>query len=150
MRIGLWVVIVGAIVGLASLLLPGAPDVVQEPPSEPAPTTDDEPTAEEPSSEAEPDAKLQNRLAELAQADDPQAYASRHDLTYENGKVQVVVELGDQADKATFNWAVGALDGQVETSYESRVQVRVPRSALMKLARHPHVTFIRAPVRPQR
>jgi len=150
MRIGLWIVIVGAIVGLASLLLPGAPDVVQELPSEPAPTTDDKRTADEPASATEPNAKLQRRLAELAHADNPEAYASRHDLTYENGKVQVVVELGDQADKATFNWAVGALDGQVETSYETRVQVRVPRSALMKLAQHPHVTFIRAPVRPQR
>ncbi|MFB6285388.1 MAG: hypothetical protein ABEK03_02255 [Candidatus Bipolaricaulia bacterium] len=145
MRIGLWVVVVGVLIGLATQLMPGIVSGPTQAPDEPTKSTQ-QPTSDQP----DPAARLQDRLEGLTQADDPQAYASQHNLTYENGKVQVVVKLGDQADKATFNWAVSALGGQVETSYEARVQVRVPRSALMKLARHPHVTFIRAPVRPQR
>ena len=146
MRIGLWVVIAGLLLGLVSQLLIGPMMGPEEPTREPSKTEQQEP----PSERQQPEAKLQNRLAELARADDPEAYARRHDLTYEDGLVQVVVEIGDQADMAAFNWAVEALEGRVETSYETRVQVRVPRTALMTLAGHPHVEFIRAPVRPRR
>ncbi len=150
MRIGFWIVVVGALVGLVAQLMPGPVLGPEQPPDQPTDTTE-QPRPEQPEAEQpEPEARLQDRLEGLAEADDPEAYASQHDLTYEDGMVQVVVELGDQADQATFSWAVGALDGEVETSYQARFQVRVPRSALMKLARHPHVAFIRAPVRPQR
>jgi len=92
--------------------------------------------------------KLQSQLFELATAKDPESYAKRHGLNYEDGTVQVEIEVQDPNWVEDLRWAIDALGGWVETSYESLIQARLPLRALLKLAKHPRVLLIRAPVKP--
>lgn len=94
--------------------------------------------------------KLSAQLFELATAEKPSEYAARHpDLKYKDGLVQVVIEVQGPEWVEDLKWAVESLGGQLETSYETLVQARVPLEALLKLAKHPRVNYIRPPVRPR-
>jgi len=94
--------------------------------------------------------KLATSLFELATAKEPEKYAQRAGLAIEDGLVQVVIEAEGSEWLEDLKWAVEALGGQFELSAENLVQARVPIGALLKLARHPRVLYIRPPVRPQR
>jgi acylphosphatase len=95
--------------------------------------------------------KLQDRLAELVGAADPKAFAKEHgfEQDLQDGKVRIVIEATNPEALEELRWAVEALDGTVETDYEDQLQALVPIKALLKLATHPHIEFIRLPVRPK-
>jgi hypothetical protein len=95
--------------------------------------------------------KLQDRLAELVGAADPKAFAKEHgfEQDLQDGKVRIVIEATGLEALEELRWAVEALDGTVETDYENQLQALVPIKALLKLATHPHIEFIRLPVRPK-
>lgn len=95
--------------------------------------------------------KLQERLVGLIGAADPKAFAKENgfDQDFKDGKVVVVIEATSAEAIEELRWAVEALDGTVETDYENQLQALVPIKALLKLATHPHIEFIRLPVRPK-
>lgn len=95
--------------------------------------------------------KLQERLAELVGATDPKAFAKENgfEQDLQDGKVRVVIEATSPDAVEELRWAVEALDGTVETDYENQLQVLLPIKMLLKLATHPHIEFIRLPVRPK-
>ncbi|MBI1742225.1 hypothetical protein HYR54_04065 [Candidatus Acetothermia bacterium] len=94
--------------------------------------------------------KLAGQLFELATAQKPGEYAKDFDLTYKDGLVQIVLEARGTEWVQDLEWAVEAVAGQVEMKVENLVQARVPIEALLKLARHPRVIYIRPPVKPKR
>ncbi len=96
--------------------------------------------------------KLQERLVGLVSAPDPAVFAKENgfEKDFQDGKVVVVIEaLGPEALEE-LRWAVEALEGAVETDYESEAQLQalLPIEALLKLATHPHIQYIRLPNRP--
>ena len=95
--------------------------------------------------------KLQDRLAELVGAADPKVFAKEHGFEQDlhDGKVRIVIEATGPEALEELRWAVEALDGTVETDYEHQLQALLPIKALLKLATHPHIEFIRLPVRPK-
>ncbi len=95
--------------------------------------------------------KLQERLVGLIGASDPAAFAKENgfEQDFKDGKVVVVIEATSTEALEELRWAVEALDGIVETDYENQLQALVPIKALLKLAKHPHIDFIRLPVRPK-
>lgn len=95
--------------------------------------------------------KLQERLVLLISAADPAAFAKEHgfEKDFHDGKVTVVIEATSSEFLEELRWAVEALDGTIETDYENQLQALVPLKALLKLATHPHIEFIRLPVRPR-
>lgn len=95
--------------------------------------------------------KLQERLVGLIGATDPKTFAKENgfEQDFKDGKVVVVIEATDVEALEELRWAVEALDGIVETDYENQLQALVPLKALLKLANHPHIEFIRLPVRPR-
>ena len=94
---------------------------------------------------------LQGQLFELATDQGTNAASgSRANLTVENNQVRVVLEASEAQSTDVLRWAVEALHGRVETTHENLVQAWVPVDALLTLAEHPRVAFIRAPVRPRR
>lgn len=110
-------------------------------------------TKPEPSVTITPDdyPKLQERLVFLISAPDPAAFAKENgfEQDFKDSKVRVVLEATDAEVLEELRWAVEALDGTVETDYENQLQALVPLKALLKLAKHPHIEFIRLPVRPR-
>jgi hypothetical protein len=94
--------------------------------------------------------KLQTMLFELVVADKREQLAQQAQLDYQEGRVRIVIEAqgGEWIDD--LKWAVTALEGQVETAVEHFLQASVPVPALLKLATHPHVAYIRAPVKPEK
>lgn len=95
--------------------------------------------------------KLQERLVLLISATDPAAFAKENgfEQDFKDGKVVVVIEATTAEALEELRWAIEALDGTVETDYENQLQALVPLKALLKLAKHPHIDFIRLPVRPK-
>lgn len=95
--------------------------------------------------------KLQERLVLLISASDPATFAKEHgfEKDFQDGKVVVVIEATSADALEELRWAVEALDGTVEADYENQLQALVPLKALLKLATHPHIEFIRLPVRPR-
>lgn len=91
--------------------------------------------------------KLQSQLFELAVSEDPQSYAERHGLNYEDGYVQVEIEAQAPEWVGDLRWAIEVLGGWVEADYESLIQARLPVEALLELAKHPRVLMVRSPVR---
>ncbi len=95
--------------------------------------------------------KLQERLVGLIGAPDPATFAKENgfEQDFKDGKVVVVIEAINPEALEELRWAIEALDGTVETDYENQLQALVPLKALLKLAKHPHIDFIRLPVRPK-
>lgn len=95
--------------------------------------------------------KLQERLVLLIAAKDPAMFAKEYgfEQDFKDGKVTVVIEATNTEALEELRWAVEALDGTVETDYENQLQALVPLKALLKLAKHPHIEFIRLPMRPR-
>ena len=94
--------------------------------------------------------KLQERLVGLVSAADPAAFAKENgfEKDFQDGKVVVVIEAAGQEALEELRWAVEALGGRVEGDYEAQLQVLLPLEALLKLATHPHIEYIRLPNRP--
>lgn len=141
---GLYLLLVVVVV-----VLGGALWYIATSPSPPPPAP-----ASEPSVGLNPDdyPKLNERLVGLVSAADPAAFAKENgfEKDFHNGKVVVVIEaLGPEALEE-LRWAVEALAGTVETDYESEAQLQalLPVRALLKLATHPHIQYIRLPNRP--
>ena len=140
---------VGFVVALIALvLIAGAFWYISTRPSSPPLYNKPEPTVT-----LNPDnyPKLQERLVGLIGAADPVAFAkeSGFEQDVKDGKVVVVIEASSPEAIEELRWAVEALDGTVETDYENQLQALVPIKALLKLATHPHIEFIRLPVRPK-
>lgn len=95
--------------------------------------------------------KLQERLVGLIVATDPAKFAKENgfEQDVQGGKVVVVIEAINSEALEELRWAIEALEGKVETDYENQLQALVPIKALLKLATHPHIEFIRLPVRPK-
>ncbi len=96
--------------------------------------------------------KLQERLVGLIVAPDPAKFAKENgfEQDLQDGKVVVVIEAINSEALEELRWAIEeALEGRVETDYENQLQALVPIKALLKLATHPHIEFIRLPVRPK-
>lgn len=95
--------------------------------------------------------KLQERLILLISAPDPVLFAKEYGFEQDvkDGKVVVVIEAVGPEALEELRWAVEALDGTVEADYENQLQALVPIKALLKLAKHPHIEFIRLPLRPK-
>lgn len=93
---------------------------------------------------------LAEPLFELATAKDPQEAARRFGLErhYKDGQILVVIELEGLEVLASIEWGVEALGGRIEQRAGERLQARVPAGALLKLSRHPGVSFIRPPLEP--
>ena len=94
--------------------------------------------------------KLARSLFELATSQRPDQLAERAQLTLKDGSVQVVLELQGPEWAEDIRWAVEALGGSVQIQAGTSVQAWVPVKALLKLAQHPRVVYIRPPVRPQK
>ncbi|MCS7197169.1 MAG: hypothetical protein NZ930_00520 [Candidatus Bipolaricaulota bacterium] len=95
--------------------------------------------------------RLQERLVLLISAPDPALFSKEHGFEQDvkDGKVVVVIEAVSPEALEELRWAVEALDGTVEADYENQLQALVPIKALLKLAKHPHIEFIRLPLRPK-
>lgn len=125
---------------LAGCTGPGSPvsdsPTAEAPPSESPTTTGATATPTRP-----PD--LDRRLYDLVTAENRTAYAAQHDLAYENGSVQVVIELAEgRSLPSDYEVAVEVRD-------DGRVQGAVAVDDLIGLARHENVTAVRPPSRPQ-
>ncbi|MBI1741958.1 hypothetical protein HYR54_02700 [Candidatus Acetothermia bacterium] len=94
--------------------------------------------------------KLQKQLFELATSEKPEEYLKRSNIEYKDGRVQIVIEASGAEWTDDVTWAVEALKGRVETKVDSLIQASVPTDALLKLAGHPRVVFIRLPARPEK
>lgn len=84
--------------------------------------------------------QLESRLYELMVAADPARAAADLGLTYEDGRVRVIVELADAATPIPQH-----PDLVVEGRFSNLVQGRVPPATLCALSRLPDVRFVRAP-----
>lgn len=86
--------------------------------------------------------QMESRLYDLTTATDPAAFAQSHGLYYGDGRTRVVVVLvAPEAGTSILT----QYDAQVETRYESLVQVLVPPAELCDLSNDPQVQFVRAP-----
>lgn len=86
---------------------------------------------------------LDSALRGFLAADNRTAYADRHGLTFEGGRVQVVVELRPRTSVPT------EYDIVTELHSDDEVLARVSASGLADLSRHENVTAIRIPERPE-
>jgi len=93
--------------------------------------------------------KLQKQLFELASAEKPEEYAKRANIELKDGRVQVVLEIAGAEWADDILWAIEATGGRVETKYENLIQASVPIEALLALAKHPRVIYLRLPARPE-
>ncbi|MCI2430477.1 chaperone NapD [Candidatus Acetothermia bacterium] len=95
--------------------------------------------------------KLEERILSLIAAPDPAIFAKEQGLEkdFQEGKLVVVIEAQNTESLEELRWAVEALDGKLESEFELSLQVRLPLAMVLKLARHPHIQFIRLPVRPE-
>jgi len=94
--------------------------------------------------------KLARSLFELATSAQPKTMAERTNVVLKDGLVQVVLELHGSEWAEDLEWAIKALGGRVELHTGTLVQAWVPVEALLKLAKHPRVVYIRPPVRPKK
>lgn len=95
--------------------------------------------------------KLEERIVNLIAASDPARFAQENglDKDYKDGKVVVVIEAQSREFLDELRWAIEALDGALESEFELSLQARLPLAMVLKLAKHPHIEFIRLPVRPR-
>lgn len=91
---------------------------------------------------------LQSKLISLVTAQDRAQQAGALKLGYEDGRVQIVIDSEDAAAADDLAQVVEALEGRIEAKTGNLIQAWVPVDALLKLARHPRVLFIRTPVKP--
>ena len=94
--------------------------------------------------------KLARSLFELATAPQPEKLSEQANVVFQDGLVQVVLELESPDWTEDLQWAIEALGGRVQTHAETLVQAWVPVEALLKLATHPRVVYIRPPMRPKK
>ncbi len=85
--------------------------------------------------------KLESVLSQLISSDNPQGFAMAHNIFIKDGKVRVVVELGDET---------AMLPDYVmeETRHDKNVQILVPLEKIAGLSQDTNVTYIRTPLKP--
>lgn len=93
--------------------------------------------------------KLQESLVGLVEAADPAAFAKEHGFAedFKDGLVRVTIEMKSRDYRDEICWAIEALDGKLGSDYENLQDAYLPPLALLKLAKHPHIEYIRLPVR---
>jgi hypothetical protein len=137
---------------VTALVLGGALWYIATSPSPPPPAPKPQPPPAARELDPEDYPKLNERLVGLASATDPAAFAKENgfERDFQDGKVVVVIEALDKEYFEGLRWAVEVLEGTVETDYEpeAQLQVLIPIEALLKLATHPHIQYIRLPNRP--
>ncbi len=89
---------------------------------------------------------LQEQLFQLATSDNREPFAALHRIDYETGEVTVVIEYARDAQE-DIRWAVQALNGEIQVDLEGTMQTRLTLQAMMSLAQHPRINFVRVPVR---
>jgi hypothetical protein len=87
--------------------------------------------------------KLANILFQLTQADDPGQFATEHELSYAQGRVQVTIDLekGQTALPSGYNL-------EITSQFQNKYDVLIPISELLKLAQEPQIRTIRPPLKP--
>lgn len=85
---------------------------------------------------------LESRLADLAAADEPAAFAAAHGIDYDDGRVSVVVTLREGATLPDGH------DATVDLAVDGTVQASVPVDELRALAAADNVTYVRTPREP--
>lgn len=86
---------------------------------------------------------LMNPLPDLVEADDRAAFASNHDLDYQNGTVHVEIELVPDGERPDRYLA------EVTSEYSNVVVAYVAVDDLVALAQDENVHFVRTPSDPQ-
>ena len=89
--------------------------------------------------------KLESRLRDLARAENPEAFARTHALTYNDGLTRAIVELQTPQPDLSF---LDAYDAEVETQAGDAVQIMVPVESLCALSQDPKINFVRSPLTP--
>jgi len=89
---------------------------------------------------------LQEQLFQLAVSEKREPFAALHRIDYEAGEVIVAIEYSRDAQE-DIRWAVQALSGEIQVDLEGTMQARLTLNAMLELARHPRINFVRAPVR---
>ncbi|MCS6936907.1 MAG: chaperone NapD [Candidatus Bipolaricaulota bacterium] len=121
--------------------------------SSPRPEPPATPTYSRPTGPLHPEdyPKLEERILSLIAAPDPALFAKENGLEkdFKDGKLLVVIEAQSTDVLEELRWAIEALDGTLEGEFERSLQVRLPLAMVLKLAKHPHIEFIRLPVRPE-
>lgn len=87
--------------------------------------------------------KLASVLFQLTQADDPEEFSTQHDLAYQQGRVQVMLEL--QSGQNTLPTGYNL---EVTSQYQNRFDVLVPVAELLRLAKELQIRSIRLPLKP--
>lgn len=87
--------------------------------------------------------KLASLLFQLTQADDPEQFATEHELRYAQGRVQVTVEL--QSGQTTLP---SGYNFEITSQFQNKFDVLVAVSELLRLAQEPQIRAIRPPLKP--
>ena len=98
---------------------------------------------EQPTYKQEDYPNLESQLFQLATDKDPEKFAYTHNLKYQDGTVQVEIEL-KPGEALPNGYTI-----QVEAQYENLIQARVSVKELLKLSKEPQIKFIRAPMEVQ-
>jgi len=85
-------------------------------------------------------------LGELADSEDPQAFAEQRGLSYDNGTVVAVIELEPGSDTPE-GYSVEVVQ-EYEGSNESLVEARMPVEDVRSIASEEGVSYVRAPSTP--
>lgn len=89
---------------------------------------------------------LQEQLFQLIVSESREPFAALHRIDYEKGQVTVAIEYQRDAQD-DIRWAVKTLSGDIQVDLQGTMQASLPLAALLDLAQHPRVNFIRVPVR---
>lgn len=88
---------------------------------------------------------LESRLLDLARAENPEAYARIHALTYDDGLTRAIVELQPSQRDLSF---LDTYNVTIETQAGDSIQLMIPVASLCELSNHPKVKFVRSPLTP--
>lgn len=101
------------------------------------------PQGEQPAYKQEDYPNLESQLFQLATDKDPEKFAYTHNLKYQDGMVQVEIEL-KPGEALPSGYTI-----EVEAQYENLVQARVALKELLELSNAPQIKSIRAPMEVQ-
>ncbi|MFH1486127.1 MAG: hypothetical protein ABIH46_08655 [Chloroflexota bacterium] len=85
---------------------------------------------------------LESRLLQLVASPDPAEFAAKSGLTYADGSVRVVIEMGSRDQELPQGYSA-----KIETRSNGLIQAMVPLEELCGLSSEPSVGLIRAPLR---
>jgi ribosomal protein S12 len=138
-RLSLQLVSVCLVALAASGCLAGTNGAESTPQPKPSAAPTSVPTA---SPSPTPPSTLDSTLVQLVNADNRTAYAERHGITLDEGRVRVLIGLRESTPLPDD------FDTSVELRHETEVIAFVAVSDLVALSRHENVTVVRVPDRP--